>query len=293
MKPRICSHCIFGVYDPAFAARQLRARWGNTLLCANCAECPGRVRAVSPGHTCRNFTRRRAPSCRLPAPEPAVGNTRLIPLTQGKFALVDAADFDRLNQYTWYTMVCGRTTYAFRRANGKHIFMHRQIMKTPKGQVVDHINHNGIDNRRANMRNCYPRHNMYNARARRGTSRYRGVCRHHGVKWSADISYLWVRVHIGLFTDEVEAARARDRMAIMLHGRYAYLNFPDHWPPKQRKALYNSPEAVQARADIEKRSTKRLRARRKARLKASLARQKLRRSEGKKVGKPRRLTKND
>jgi len=73
-----------------------------------------------------------------------------------------------------------------------------------------------------------------------------------------------VRVHIGLFAEEIEAARARDRMAIMLHGQYASLNLPDEWPPEKREALYDSPEAVQARAEAKRRSVRLLRAKGKA-----------------------------
>jgi len=263
MKQRICSQCAYGVFDPAFWMRQITLGWPNTLMCVNTPEAPGRLQAVSPGGTCRNFVAKREPSYRLPPVEPQTGDIRFIPLTQGKFAIVDAADYEWLSKYNWLAMTSDNTTYAFRKENGKHILMHREIMKPRKGQVVDHINHNGADNRRSNMRNCSTRQNTFNARARSGTSQYRGVSR-HGSKWTADIGYLWVRVHIGLFVEEIEAARARDRMAIMLHGQYAYLNLPEEWPPEKREALYNSPEAVQARAEAKKRSAKLLRAKRKA-----------------------------
>jgi len=262
MKKRICSQCAYGVGEPAFWMHQLLHGWPATLMCANCAESPGRLRAVCPGGSCRNFVPRHDPSYRLPEPEPQSGDIRFISLTQGKFAIVDAADYEWLSKYNWLAMTSYNTTYAFRKENGKVILMHREIMKPRKGQVVDHINRNGADNRRSNLRNCSNRQNVCNAGPRGGTSQYRGVCR-HGTKWSADIGHLSVRVHIGLFVEEIEAARAHDRKAIELHGQYAYLNLPDEWTAEQREALYNSPEAIQARADAKKRSAKLLRARRK------------------------------
>ncbi len=276
MKKRICSQCAYGVCDPGFWMQRVTLGWPNTLMCVNTPEAPGRLRAVSPGGTCRNFVPRHDPSYRLPVPEPQTGDIRYIPLTRGHFAIVDAADYEWLSKYNWLAMVSDNTVYAFRKENGKVILMHREIMKPRKGEVVDHTNHNGADNRRTNLRNCDARHNAYNARARKGTSQYRGVSR-KGNKWSADVGYRWVRVHVGLFADEIDAARARDRMAIMLHGQYAYLNLPEDWPEEKREALYNSPEAVQARTDAEKRSTKDLQARCKAKAKAWQAQNKAKR----------------
>jgi hypothetical protein len=244
--------------------RQLSLGWPATLVCANTPETPGQLCPVCPNDTCRNFVVRHDPSYRLPPVEPQVGDTRFIPLTQGKFAIVDAADYEWLSKHKWLAMISDNTIYAFRKVNGKVILMHRAIMKPRKGQVVDHINHNGADNRRSNMRNCSRRENACNGRARRNSSsQYRGVSR-HGDKWSATVGYRWAHIHVGLFVEEIEAARAHDRMAIMLHGRFAFLNFPEQWSPEHREALYRSPEAVQARAEAKKRSTRLLRARRKA-----------------------------
>jgi hypothetical protein len=283
MKQRICSQCVYGVFDPAFWMSRLSLGWSDILMCANSAEAPGRLRAVVPSSTCRNFVVRREPSYRLPPVEPQVGDTRLIPLTQGKFALVDAADYEWLSKYKWNAMTCGSTTYAFRLEGRKYILMHREIMKPRKGQVVDHINHNGADNRRSNMRNCTSRQNTCNGRARRGTSQYCGVTRHRN-RWAAQLKYLGLHIHIGYFTDEIEAARARDRKAIELHGQYAYLNFPEEWPAEKRDALHNSPEAAQARAEAKRRSRRLAQARRKP----ARARQKVRTSEGERPRKKRK-----
>jgi hypothetical protein len=263
MKQRICSNCAYGVYEPTICIQMFARGWPALLVCANSAEAPGRIRPVLPKSTCRNFVARHDPSYRLPAPEPQTGDIRFIPLTQGKFAIVDAADYEWLSKYHWLSATTDKTTYAYRIENGKRIKMHREIMKPRKGQVVDHINHNGADNRRSNTRNCSSRQNSCNARPRRGTSQYRGVCR-SGDRWLAYVGYLWRAVNLGAFDSEIEAARAHDRKAIELHGEYAYLNLPEEWPPEKREALYNSPEAVQARAEAKRRSRKLLRARRMA-----------------------------
>jgi hypothetical protein len=75
--------------------------------------------------------------------------SKLIPLTQGKFAIVDNADFDWLNQWKWYAVKSYNTWYARRFSS---IPMHRQIMSAPSGTEIDHRNHNGLDNRRQNLR---------------------------------------------------------------------------------------------------------------------------------------------
>jgi hypothetical protein len=79
-----------------------------------------------------------------------------IPLTQGKFALVDNADFEYLSQFTWHVVRDKTTNYArrsFTNRQGKQKFMlmHRELMGNPVGRVVHHRNENGQDNRRNNL----------------------------------------------------------------------------------------------------------------------------------------------
>jgi transposase len=107
-------------------------------------------------------------------PTPTGENVKLIPLTEGFYAYVDAADFEQLNQYRWYTF----NGYAARSENGKRIYMHRHIMDPPQGMVVDHINHNRYDNTRANLRNVTQGENIHNMRKHvGGISVYKGVGR--------------------------------------------------------------------------------------------------------------------
>lgn len=102
-----------------------------------------------------------------------------IKLTQGKFALVDDEDFVELNKFKWYTGKYYKNTcvYAIRRDNkGKTILMHREIMQTPSGMVTDHIDHNGLNNQKNNLRSCSHAQNIRNSAKRiKGTSLYRGV----------------------------------------------------------------------------------------------------------------------
>jgi len=83
---------------------------------------------------------------------------RKIPLTQGKFAIVDPEDYERLAKYKWHLARSPTGLYATRwqrfasKNTRKRIWMHREVISVPKNMVCDHINHNGLDNRRANLR---------------------------------------------------------------------------------------------------------------------------------------------
>lgn len=155
--------------------------------------------------------------------------TKQIPLTQGKFALVDDDDFEYLNQWKWNATQSGSTFYA-RRQEGiipfkKTIPMHRQIMNTPAGMEVDHINGNGLDNRRENLRNCtHAENKRNNKRYSNNSSGYIGVDRNKG-KWRAYIQVNKKWIHLGYFSDPIDAAHAYDNAAEKYHGQYANTNF--------------------------------------------------------------------
>jgi len=119
-----------------------------------------------------------------------------IPLTQGKYAIVDDEDFVILNQHKWNAVQYkgNKTWYAKRnqRVNGRQrtVLMHRQVMSAPPGLSVDHINHNGLDNRKSNLRICSHKENMFNRTPDNNTSsRFKGVywCRNIN-KWRAYVS---------------------------------------------------------------------------------------------------------
>ena len=112
--------------------------------------------------------------------------------------------------------------------------MHRQILNTPEGVLVDHINHNGLDNRRANLRLVTIEQNSWNKRKQRGncTSKYKGVSWHKmSRRWHARIVYKQKWISIGYFDDEQSAAKAYDNKAKQLFKNYAVLNFPNDLNP--------------------------------------------------------------
>ena len=161
---------------------------------------------------------------------------RRIRLAQPRYAVVDPEDYDDLREHDWSLWSDGQMFYAVRREGTKSggkttiVWMHRQICKTEKGLVVDHINHNGLDNRRANVRACSFAENLRNRRKyRSGTSsRYKGVnwCKRRK-RWRARICLNRKEIALGQFTDEVEAAKAYDTAAKKYHGEFACLNFPE------------------------------------------------------------------
>lgn len=160
-------------------------------------------------------------------------NARLIPLGREKSAIVDASDYEWLSQWKW-SYFKGRSDrgYGVRRVGlgdnrQRAIYMHRSILNAPEGLQVDHINGNTLDNRRANLRIVTSAQNRYNQRPRAdGASQFKGVIRYRD-KWRATIKKGEQAIHLGVFTDEAQAARAYDKAARSLFGEYAYLNFPE------------------------------------------------------------------
>lgn len=148
-----------------------------------------------------------------------------IPLTQGKFALVDDADFGELTKFKWaYCRYAYRREY--RNGKGKTLYMHRVILNTPEGMDTDHINRDKLDNRRANLRICTHSQNEANTDLRRNnTSGFKGVSFHRQTKkWEAKIMCNRQKVHLGLFNNIVLAALAYNAAAKKYHGGFALLN---------------------------------------------------------------------
>jgi hypothetical protein len=227
-KTTTCHTCIYAHWDKGLWVRTMTLGFPARPMCANQTDSFGRMKECPTGPACRNYRPR--------PPTPTGENVKMIPLTKGFYAYVDAADFEWLNQWHWYVY----NGYAGRREHGKVILMHRQIMQPPEGMVVDHINGNGFDNTRANMRNATPQENMRNKGKQVGTaSIYKGVTR--GNKkgtWRAQIGWRGTRSRAGPFEDEAEAARAYDYMAVELFGESARVNFPEEWPPERRARVY-------------------------------------------------------
>ena len=102
-------------------------------------------------------------------------------------------------------------------------------MFAPSHLVVDHIDRNGLNNCRANLRLCTAAQNMRNIVSNVGaTSRYKGVHWNKRMKrWAAAIQFEKKKYHLGYFTDQIAAAKAYDKKAGQLHRQFACLNFPN------------------------------------------------------------------
>ena len=147
-----------------------------------------------------------------------------IPLSQGKFALVDDGDYEALRIHRW-SLSHG---YAARKVNGRQLFMHRAILNPPPGQKIDHRNGDGLDNQRSNLRLATQAQNSQNQGKQSGTSsQFRGVTFHRpSQKWTAQIRVNGKLEYLGTFASEADAARHYDDRAAEAWGEYARLNFP-------------------------------------------------------------------
>ncbi len=161
---------------------------------------------------------------------------RQITLTQGKIALVDDDDFERLNQWKWYAIRCKTKCrdiwYAVRglKVDGKlrRIYMHREIAAVAEIPEVDHQDGNGLHNCRQNLRPATLAQNRHNQHKRLGcTSRFKGVSFNKNAgKWEAQIKNSGRRIYLGYFGDETMAARTYDEAARLHFGIFAKTNFP-------------------------------------------------------------------
>jgi hypothetical protein len=150
----------------------------------------------------------------------------IIALTQNRFAIVDADDFDRLSQYSWHL----NGGYAFRDILGskpkKSILMHREVLSVSKDMEIDHINGNKLDNRKSNLRATTHAQNQWNrGKQKNNTSGFKGVFwKDDHKKWLARIGVNKKMISLGYYSDSQEASRAYDDAAVRYHGRYARLN---------------------------------------------------------------------
>ncbi len=172
-------------------------------------------------------------------------------LTKGQFAIIDDEDYVTVMRFKWYLETHSNLKYAkccvyLGILNGRQVkagmFMHHLIMRPARGLEVDHRNHNGLDCRRDNMRNCTHAQNIMNERPRAGhSSQYKGVSWYKaGRKWRAYIRVGGVLIFLGGFQTEKIAAVAYDKAAHKHFGEYAYLNFKEMYDGND----YNSNEGL-------------------------------------------------
>jgi hypothetical protein len=148
-----------------------------------------------------------------------------IPLTQGKFAIVDDCDFDHLIQFKWWFLDNNYGGYAVRRGEDGIVYMHRQIMQAKPGVEVEHRRGGGLVNTRENLRFATHQQNMMN----RGTQK-NNKSGHKGIrfdperkKWQARIGLNRKTIHLGRFDRLDDAIAAHAKATLKLHGEFANL----------------------------------------------------------------------
>jgi hypothetical protein len=157
---------------------------------------------------------------------------------RGLVAVVDDEDYPALKDHRWTALWYpnAQTFYATRSARGPGgrttaVRMHRDILR-PGRRKIDHVNGNGLDNRRENLRCATSEQNRRNSAKRAdASSRYKGVHWHkRDAKWEAQIMLNRRSVFLGNFSDEAAAARAYDRAAVKMFGEFARTNFRETNP---------------------------------------------------------------
>lgn len=143
--------------------------------------------------------------------------------------LIDDEDYDLVSKYIWYASpntVGGFYASTKIKDTNSTLYSHRLIMGFPKGMVVDHINHDTLDNRKSNLRICTQSQNAFNrGLQRQNTSGYKGV--HFYKRKDKYMAYIDVnrkRIHLGYFKTAQEAAKKYNEVALFLVGEYAHLN---------------------------------------------------------------------
>lgn len=152
---------------------------------------------------------------------------KTIKITKGLLVIVDDDDYRWLIKRSWYALInTGHPSYARTTKGRQTILMHREILNAPDGIQVDHINGDGLDNRRNNLRLATIAQNNQNVRVRSdNTSGFKGVCWHKRDRiWQAYINASGIRRNLGSFVDLNQAVRAYNIASRDLHGEFSKPN---------------------------------------------------------------------
>jgi hypothetical protein len=147
-----------------------------------------------------------------------------IELAKGYFAFLDDDDYEKLSKYCWYLGGNGHGgLYVARKTQGTTIYMHREILGSPDS-LIDHINRNGLDNRKSNLRLCTRSQNLYNR-----CKTVKNKCGYKGVRkiykgWQANIWLNGKQIYLGHYSTAKDAAIAYNEAAKKYHGEFALLN---------------------------------------------------------------------
>ena len=152
-------------------------------------------------------------------------------LTQGKSTIISDKDYAKVKKYRWVAKKSRNTYYAMAKdEKGKTIYLHRLIKGvTNPSLIVDHKNHDGLNNTRSNLRVCEIHENSCNRgpmkKRSKNCSKYKGVYwSKNKERWIASITRNYKNIYIGSFTKELDAALAYDRKAKIVFGSFAYFN---------------------------------------------------------------------
>lgn len=164
----------------------------------------------------------------------------IVYLSDGSQAIINEGDIPVVGMYRWHLRKNsnGLTSYAIANAKAscrsRSVFMHRVILATDTALQVDHINGNGLDNRRSNLRAATPSQNRQNAKKHRfsgvPSSEFIGVQKYTvrgAPRWRVEVRANKELFRLNNIRDEIEAAKIRDRFAVAFHGEFARLNFPE------------------------------------------------------------------
>ena len=145
-------------------------------------------------------------------------------------ALVDDDDYERLNQYKWYlsqhrySCHVARSEWDDERKRNVTVYMHQDVIGKKEGFEIDHVNGNGLDNRRSNLRHCSRSQNQMNCSSRDRKSKYKGVYATRHGRWIAQLCFNRNHFYVGTYETEEAAAIAYNKIATEKYGEFAKLN---------------------------------------------------------------------
>lgn len=157
---------------------------------------------------------------------------RKIKLTKDQFAIVDDDDYEKLNKFKWYADVRPAINNYYARRDIvidgkiKRYYMHRVIMNCPDNMVIDHIDHNPLNNQKNNLRIVTQQQNTINKRIQsNNSSGYAGLSfRKDTKKWKTRITFNGKEIALGCFILKCQAVKARKEAEEKYFGEYAYNN---------------------------------------------------------------------
>lgn len=240
--PRVCEYCGKTFLVPQRVLRRGEGKFCScpckyaarrkavTLICKNC----GVPFDVPPHQASKRALC--SPTCTRPLqPHPSDPNALLVPLTQGYFAVIDAADVDLVAGRSWFAIRDEYTTYAGTMVGRRTLRLHQLLVyggRVGRDKQADHIDLDGLNNRRSNLRKSTNEQNVQNQKLKSSNrTGFKGVYVRENGKFGAEIS----RVHLGTFDTAEAAALAYDDAAREMHGEFARLNFPR---PGERSARF-------------------------------------------------------